>query len=148
MNPKIISLEFDPEQLKIIREIPLGVAIIAFRLFAEEVQGGFKDESPIDYGKLANWQLRRDDDFEYALYGAPHYALYVALGTGIYGEHKQRIYPKVANVLHWVTKGGKHVFAKSTEGQRPNPYHKRAWDRATRRLEEFVRKAQREFKSG
>lgn len=53
------------------------------------------------------------------------YARFVHDGTGLYGPHAQRIYPKNGPVLSWKS-GGVYVYAKSTKGMRPNPFLKNA----------------------
>lgn len=50
------------------------------------------------------------------------YALYVEMGTGLYGPRHKRITPKrPGGLLVWEDAGGKH-FARSTRGMRPQPF--------------------------
>jgi hypothetical protein len=51
-----------------------------------------------------------------------YYAAWVHRGTGIYGPHKQRIYPRRARYLVFTVKDGTLVFATSVRGQRGQPY--------------------------
>lgn len=59
------------------------------------------------------------------------YARWVHDGTGIYGPHSTRIYPKTKKALKWksgthgTSKGG-YVFAKYTLGMRPNRFLRNA----------------------
>jgi hypothetical protein len=141
---KEFVVDFNPVDLQKIREVPLNVGKEAFRLLAQEIHAGFKAESPVDDGKLQKWQRKKINAWEYHIHGAAHYALYVALGTGIYGPKKKRIYPKKAQALRFMI-GNKVIFAKSIAGQKPNPYHERATQNGVERLDEFIRIAQRKF---
>lgn len=78
------------------------------------------------------------------------YAERVAKGTGLYGPHGTRIFPKKGRFLVWMKDGsrnpttpagwkqaraeGKVIYAKSTRGQKPNPFMskgmKESWDNA------------------
>lgn len=49
------------------------------------------------------------------------YAKYVHNGTGLYGPHKKRIFPKTKKALAFTYKGKKMV-RKSVKGQRAQPY--------------------------
>jgi HK97 gp10 family phage protein len=49
------------------------------------------------------------------------YGPWVEYGTGIFGPGGQRITPKQAKVLRWVS-GGKTIFARSIAGMRPRPF--------------------------
>jgi len=84
------------------------------------------------------------------------YAPYVELGTGIYGPHKQRIYPKNGKVLAWVTSGarpttaagwkaaqetGRAVFATSVAGQKAKPYLLPAVEENVDKIIEFLKNA-------
>lgn len=54
------------------------------------------------------------------------YAAWVHEGTGVFGPHKQRIYPKRGSYLVFTAKDGTVVFARSVRGMRPNRYLTRA----------------------
>jgi len=57
------------------------------------------------------------------------YAKFVEYGTGIYGNRKAPIFSKTGNYMKW-QENSKIVFAKSTEGQKPQLYMTRAVDEA------------------
>jgi hypothetical protein len=58
-----------------------------------------------------------------------NYALFVHEGTGIFGPKKKRITPKNGQALKFKI-GGETIFAKSTKGQKPNPFLKRGFEEA------------------
>ena len=68
------------------------------------------------------------------------YARYVIGGTGIHGPNGARIYPVQAKVLHW-TQSGQNIFAKSTEGQMPNDYPKKAFTTVKENLKTRIQQA-------
>ena len=119
------------------------MSIKDFEYFSTEIWRGFIKESPKRLRRLARWQFKKDHDWQYRIHGGPEYALYVALGTGIYGMHRTPIVPKQAKALRFEI-DGKVFFRKSVKGQRPNPYHERAIEQGERRIDEFVRRAIRE----
>lgn len=61
--------------------------------------------------------------------GITDYAPFVHFGTGLFGPRHRLIVPKKAKVLHWV-QNGQDVFARSSKGQRPNPYFQKALDKS------------------
>lgn len=54
------------------------------------------------------------------------YALDVHNGTGLHGPQHHRVVPVQARVMRFTSKSGDIVFARSTQGQEPNPYLKNA----------------------
>jgi len=142
------SFEVDPKEVQKLFKVPDEVGKRAFKYLVMEIHQGFIDESPVDDGELQKWQRRKINDWEYQIYDGPEYALYVALGTGIYGPKKKPIVPKRAQFLRFVNKQGKVIYTKSVKGQKPNPYHERGVARGIKRIDEFVRKAQREVSGG
>lgn len=142
------NLEIDPKQLEKLTKVPDQVGKRAFKYLAMEIQAGFIDESPVDKGRLQKWKLKKVNDWEYKIHDGPEYALFVALGTGIYGERGTPIVPKRAQFLRFVNKQGQVIFTKSVKGQKPNPYHERGVARGEKRVDEFVRRAQREVEGG
>jgi hypothetical protein len=142
------QLEIDPKQLEKLTKVPDEIGKRAFKYLVQEIQAGFIDESPVDKGRLQKWKLKKVNDWEYKIHDGPEYALHVALGTGIYGKHKRPIVPVRAKMLRFKTKSGNIVFAKSVKGQKPNPYHERGVARGEKRVDEFIRRAQREVESG
>lgn len=49
------------------------------------------------------------------------YPYYVHEGTGLYGKLSRLIRPRRAKAMRWVGRTGL-MFAKTTKGQRPQPY--------------------------
>lgn len=146
-----IILEVDPKELEKFWKVPEEVGKRAFKYLVMEIQAGFIDESPVDKGRLQKWKLKKVNDWEYKIHDGPEYALFVALGTGIYGPEKRPYTIRAVNkkCLHFVWKG-QEIFAKhvTVQGQRPNPYHERGVKRGVDRIDEFIRKAQREVTGG
>ena len=149
-----ISLEVDPKELEKFWKVPEEVGKRSFKYLVQEIHAGFKDESPIGKkagGRLSKWKRKKVNDWEYQIFDGPEYALYVALGTGIYGPEKRPYTIRAVNkkCLHFVWKG-QEIFAKhvTVQGQRPNPYHERGVKRGVDRINEFIRKAQREVTGG
>ena len=68
------------------------------------------------------------------------YALFVAEGTGIFGPTGNRIYPKSASALRWISEGGGLMIRKSVAGQKPNPFHERGLARAEPHISEEIEK--------
>lgn len=141
------SFEVDQKEVEKLWKVPDEVGKRSFKYLVQEIHAGFIDESPVDKGRLQKWKRKKVDDWEYQIYDGPEYALFVALGTGIYGEHKTPIVPKRAQFLRFVI-GGKVIYTKSVKGQKPNPYHERGVARGVKRIDEFIRKAQREVSGG
>lgn len=146
-----INLEVNPEHIKKITELPEEVGKKSWSYLVMEIHRGFIDESPVDKGRLHKWKLKKNTDWEWSIYDGPEYALYVALGTGVYGPEKRpyTIHPKTKQCLHFVWRG-MEIFAKhvTVQGQRPNPYHERAVARGENRADEFIRRAIREVEGG
>jgi hypothetical protein len=145
------SLEIDQKQLEKLTKVPEEIGKRSFKYLVQEIHAGFIDESPVDKGRLQKWKRKKVNDWEYSIYDGPEYALYVALGTGVYGEKgtPYTIYPKTKQCLHFVW-NGHEVFAKhvTVQGQQPNPYHERGVQRGVNRIDEFIRKAQKEVEGG
>jgi hypothetical protein len=55
-----------------------------------------------------------------------YYAIWVHNGTGIHGPVGAFIRPKHASVLRWRKHHGNAVFAKRSQGMKPNPFLKKA----------------------
>lgn len=144
----MIKVYIDPEQIKRIMDIPKPAAKRAFLYFATEVWAGMREESPIDHGKLAGWEMQKINDLRYKLYSGAEYAAHVAFGTGIYGPKREMITirPKIKKCLSFVWKGMRIAVKKVRQkGQKPNPFHERAMKRGESRIDEFIRRALREM---
>lgn len=145
----MIEMVIDQAQVEKIMSIPKQAGVKAFDYFAQEVWRGFRIEAPVDHGRLAgSFILSKRDDFEYVIQSGVEYALWVAQGTGIYGPNKKEIIiePKVKQCLHFVWQGVE-IFAKKAhvKGKKPNPYHERAFQKGESRIDEFIRRALREY---
>lgn len=145
----MIEMVIDQAQVDKIMQIPKDAGANAFGYFAQEVWRGFRIEAPVDHGRLAgSFMLERHNDFEYAIQSGVEYALAVAEGTGVYGPKHQEIVikPKIKKCLHFIWQG-MEVFAKEAhvQGMKPNPYHERAFQKGEDRIDEFIRRALREY---
>ncbi|MCF8044085.1 MAG: HK97 gp10 family phage protein [Desulfarculaceae bacterium] len=95
------------------------------------------EEAPHATGNLVNAiTIKRNEDggTVFVTNDAP-YAKYVHQGTGIWGPHKKRIYPKNKKALFWP--GAAHPV-RSVAGQKPNPFLDRAADLAAPEIEDFL----------
>ena len=143
------NIYIDPKQMDKIMNIPLDAAKKAMFYLVTEVWAGFREEPPIDHGKLrGEWHMERMGDFNYKIASATEYATQVAYGTGVYGPSGMpyTIKPKVKQCLYFMWQG-MEIFAKSVtvQGQKPNPFHERAIKRGENRVDEFIRRALREM---
>lgn len=78
-----------------------------------------EEETPVTSGEMKRaWNVFKEKDLVYVITNDTEYAEYVERGTGIFGPHKKRIYPKNARVLTFKI-GGIRVFAHSIKGQMP-----------------------------
>ena len=66
-----------------------------------------------------------------------NYAPFVHFGTGIFGPRGKRIVPRQAKAMRW-QQGGRTIFAKSTKGQKPNPFFQKGIDAATPQLDRIA----------
>lgn len=92
-----------------------------------------QEEAPKLTGALARTTeivKRGNDQREFIRIVQPtkRYAQYVHEGTGLFGPFQRRITPKFKRAMRWIA-GGQVVFARSTKGQRPNPFLDRAYKR-------------------
>ena len=144
-----LKIYIDPKQLEKIMAIPEKASKQAFFYLVTEVWAGFREEPPIDHGKLrGEWHMEKLNSYFYKIASATEYATNVAYGTGIYGPSGQpyTIKPKVKKCLSFMWKGMKiAVKSVTVKGQKPNPFHERAIKRGEDRAEEFVRRALREM---
>ncbi len=93
------------------------------------------ENSPVDTGRLRNsWTVEKQGTDWYVGTNLP-YALYLELGTGIYGPKRRPIRPKRAKALHWVDRNtGKDVFATQVKGIKPRHY---IWNSIMEAIREF-----------
>lgn len=81
---------------------------------------------PVDTGALRT-SLSTELDHQH---GEPYtrvgsilfYAGWVHRGTGLYGPHHQRIYPRRARYLRFTLKNGQVIVTPSVRGQKAQPY--------------------------
>ncbi|RLA75223.1 MAG: hypothetical protein DRG78_20715 [Epsilonproteobacteria bacterium] len=111
---------------------------IAFDLHREIILN-----TPIDTGRLRNSiNIIKKNDYEWEIGTNLEYALYVELGTGIFGKYKRPITPKRAKVLHWIDRDTKKdVFAKKVRGQEGQFFFQKALNKA----EEIIAKNKRKY---
>ncbi len=128
----------DPEVLE--RFIAAGVEAVAHatRLTATEVWGNIGREAPTDHGRLAgSFEMMQRTPLEWVIWTNVLYAIFVHDGTGIHGPIGEPITPVSSSVLVFEYQG-ETVFARSVEGQHPNPFADRAVRSAEDRATEFM----------
>lgn len=75
----------------------------------------------IDGRRQTSWG--RIDGIHGEVSNKQQYASFVEIGTGIYGPMRRPIRPRRAKYMHWIdAASGRHVFAASVRGQKPQPY--------------------------
>lgn len=136
-----VSLDIDDESLDRLGESGRRAIHRAIELMATEVWGNVAREAPVDTGRLAgSFQLSPMGQLAYRVSSDALYASYVHEGTGLFGPSNSMIVPNRAQVLVFEA-GGSKVFARSTKGQKPNPYADRAIKKAGNRAAEFASRA-------
>lgn len=144
-----------------IQEVILEAYTRAFTKTIELVYSRAVEFAPVGKGKTGPVLLRNAIRYEVdpkkgiGFVGFPdgsesdRIALWVELGTGERGSSKFTpiiegtikpqftipIVPLHADALHWVTPEGKHIFAKQTRGQSPQPFLRRAYVESKREIE-------------
>lgn len=103
--------------------------IVARDLFkrTKRVEGRAKRNAPVDTGRLRSAIVGNVDTKGDQLVGTVsanvNYALFVHEGTGVYGPTGSPITPKAGQFLVFTPKGASRpVFARSVQGQRPQPF--------------------------
>lgn len=105
---------------------------------AISVQGIIREEAPVRTGILRNSFNISIRETTATVSTKSKYGSWVNGGTGLYGAHNERIVPLHAKVLAsrtnpgWGSKNaaGYYIIGKSTQGQRANPFMKRAYERS------------------
>ncbi len=121
-----------PAKIRTTLEDAIKAATILMRTVA-------KAEAPVRMGKLRSaisLEVKGTMGTVYPDLIRTPYAMYVSMGTGIYGKNRRPIVPVNKKVLAtkvnpgWGSKGkgGYFIIGKSSMGQRPNPFMKRAYD--------------------
>jgi hypothetical protein len=116
---------------------------------AKRAQVLAKEETPKLSGELARTtDLRKvvdgPDTFVREVVPTRPYAKFVHGGTGLFGPLQRRIVPKFKRALRWVA-GGRVIFARSTAGQRPNPFLDRSFKRLLAESEALIDRLWRAF---
>lgn len=83
-------------------------------------------KAPVDTGLLRNSRTSSITDIGTALVGRityhADYAIYVMKGTGLFGDNHSLIRPKHAKFMRFRLPDGTIVLARTTKGQRPQPF--------------------------
>ncbi len=88
-----------------------------------DLQGNLMRSTPYDHGKASKWRINIGED-EINIFSDVQYMKYINYGSGLYGEHHQRIFPVNKKVLKFkwrnapkklVSKDG-FVYLKSVRG--------------------------------
>jgi len=141
----MITFTVKENQLKDLANIGFPRAVDrAIELTATDVKSNIGKEAPFDEGKLSgSYNMTKLGFAAYGIWSRVKYRWWVHEGTGIYGPHKQRIFPVRAKALRFVI-NGQVIFAKSVKGQKPNRFIDRSIDKTSKRTQEFVNRAVRE----
>lgn len=70
-------------------------------------------------------------------------AKFKEFGTGLFGPNRKRIFPKTKRFMRWIGEDGAVVFARSTRGQRAEPFFFGAPGRAKRTIDRIWRNKMR-----
>jgi len=171
----VMDFEFeinDEEIMALLKRGFMDVVSRAVELTALEVWGNIGREAPTDHGRLAgSYDVHHVGRFAYGIHSNVEYRWYVHEGTGLYGPHKQRIYPRRAKALkfywdkigetvifkgdletpqerarfaQWAEDRGMKPFFTWPAGRKPDRYIDRSIEQASGRIDEFARRAARE----
>lgn len=104
---------------------PAGPVAEIVRDRGERVRDMARLMAPVDTGALRD-SIRADLEHDGVSYVSHvgsdlEYAIWVEMGTGLFGTHRRRIRPKRAKALRWES-GGQVIYAASTRGMRAQPY--------------------------
>jgi len=103
--------------------------------FAFTLHRKIVENAPVDTGRLRNSFTVIKQGNEYVVGTNLEYAIYLELGTGIYGPKRRPIRPKRAKALHWIDrKTRKDVFATQVKGIKPMHY---IWKSIMEAMKEF-----------
>lgn len=140
MSDSMVSMEVEIDLQSLAQVIQAGKDATkdVVKLYALELWGNVKRESPVDEGRLASsFQIDAIDDLSWRVSSNVLYAMFVQSGTGIFGPSATPIVPVSASALVFEI-GGEMVFARSVLGMKPNPYLDRAMDRTSQRLNDLA----------
>jgi len=105
------------------------------------LEGKVEEEAPVVTGNLVNSISSYAVDRGASSYGVvalgSKYVAFVIEGTGIYGPRGTPIVPTRKKALAFFYHGLK-VVVRSVRGQRPNPFHIRAFRKSAPKLNEIV----------
>lgn len=120
-----VKVKIDPALLGNFIRGADGTLPIFMRTHGTVVQLAAMRDAP-GHGRLKASIIKRDfptlTGYSISIIAATPYAYWVHEGTGIYGPHGQRIYPRTSTVLAWMGSAGEMIFATSTAGMRPRPF--------------------------
>jgi hypothetical protein len=92
--------------------------------------------APTDTGFLKNNRSIEIDAGPGSLKGSlvyhAHYAKFVLKGTGLFGPRGDLIRPRTATYMVFIGRDGSRVYAKTTKGQRKQPFLQNAFRAASR----------------
>jgi len=96
----------------------------AMSRFVGRVASNARANGPVETGRLlSSLYSRVNADGSGEVGVTARYGIWVHEGTGVYGPRHQRISPVRAPFLVFVPRGAGHrIFARSTAGQRPQPF--------------------------
>lgn len=118
-------INFDDGELARLLESPEGPVAKDLLRRGNRVETAAARLCPVESGRLRSsisHELDRDERGLVVRIGTNvEYARFVEEGTGLYGPHKQRIFPTKAQALAF-TIGGRKVIVSSIAGARAQPY--------------------------
>lgn len=146
MSKEHFSFEYDRLFFKDFEKDSKELIEASFKYFAQDFWGETVKEFPVDTGRgQGSFNLEFLNPLLAQIYTNVHYVPYVYYGTGIHGPAGREIKPKNAKALAFSVKGGGQVFAKSSQGQRPNKFFDRANDNVSSKVDSYMQKALSEF---
>lgn len=130
-----IEWDFNDSNINQLLRGPDGEVVSALREVAERTAAIARTLAPADTGALrgsirTSYETSEREVNAY-VYTNLDYAEYVHEGTGIYGPRGRPIRPRRGRYLVFPGRTGGMVFAREVQGQRPQPFLRRALERAS-----------------
>lgn len=142
------EVEIDLKDVENLGKITANVKEKILHYTGYDLQGNLMRSTPYDHGKASKWRISFNED-EVNIFSDVQYVKYLNYGSGIYGEHKARIYPTSSSVLKFkwkdapkklVSKDG-YVYLKSVKGIKPKHFIEKSIGITKKRIQGFAIRA-------